>query len=89
MNIVSSLFVQLLLFDLMASCAHPEERVDPMCDDDDDSNASGDEVQTPSGKEMASASRSRTTSLSKHLNLACKRCQMVVDSSCMSIYKRA
>ena len=34
----------------MASCAHPEERVDPMCDDDDDSNASGDEVQTPSSR---------------------------------------
>jgi len=37
----------------MASCAHTEERVDPMCDDDDDyddSNASGDEVQTLSSR---------------------------------------
>ncbi|XP_013624086.1 PREDICTED: zinc finger BED domain-containing protein RICESLEEPER 2-like [Brassica oleracea var. oleracea] len=102
----------------MASCEHPEATVDPMCDDGDDTNASGDEVRTPisrnknkrketdeggsskkarswvwdhftkkiedkdrascnyCGKEMASASKSGTTSLSKHLNLACKSFQV-------------
>ena len=104
----------------MASCDHPEEKVDPMCDDDDDdSNASRDEVQTLSSrnknkrketdevgsskkarswvwehftkkeedKDRAScnycakcakemASKSVTTSLSKHLNLTCKSFQV-------------
>ncbi|KAF3521826.1 hypothetical protein F2Q69_00046696 [Brassica cretica] len=72
----------------MASCDHPEDRVDPMCDDGDDSNASGDEVQTPISRnknkrketdEGGSSKKARSWNLNLALGMS-EEMAMVVES---------